>query len=68
LPLFRKKQQTDFLSFEGSVERGETNNSLKQIGQIPLCLPVFTDIGLNAPGVYSRITKESQNLVTQPEN
>lgn len=53
-----------FLPFEG----GETNNSLKQIEQIPLCSTNFMAIGLNAPGIYSRVTEVSQNLVTQPEN
>lgn len=53
-----------FLPFEG----GETNNILKQIEQIPLCSTSFMAIGLNAPGIYSRVTEVSQNLVTQPEN
>lgn len=51
-----------------SVKGGQTNNSLKQIEQIPLCSSNFMDIGLNAPGVYSRVTEESQNSATQPEH
>lgn len=51
-----------------SVKGGQTNNSLKQIEQIPLCSSNFMGIGLNAPGVYARVTEESQNSVTQPEN
>lgn len=55
-------------SRSSSVDGGQTNNSLKQIERNPLCSSNFMDIGLNAPGVYSRVTEESQSSVTLPEH
>lgn len=51
-----------------SVKWGQTNNSLKQIEQIPLCSSNFMDIGLNAPDIYSRVTEEESQLSDAARN